>query len=109
MRSAQTPMCWPPTWARITERAAFMEFFFEVLVGGLLAGVMYSLVAIGFVLIYKASGIFNYAQGALVLFGALTYVCLVERGLNPWFAFGATFVVLIVIALATERLVLRPL
>lgn len=86
-----------------------MEFFFEVLVGGLLAGVMYSLVAIGFVLIYKASGIFNYAQGALVLFGALTYVCLVERGLNPWFAFGATFVVLIVIALATERLVLRPL
>jgi branched-chain amino acid transport system permease protein len=86
-----------------------MEFFLEVLVGGLLAGVMYSLVAIGFVLIYKASGIFNYAQGALVLFGALTYVSLVERGFNPWLAFGATLAALVVIALATERFVLRPL
>ncbi|MFL6607862.1 MAG: branched-chain amino acid ABC transporter permease, partial [Pseudomonas sp.] len=45
-----------------------MEFFFEVLIGGLLAGVMYALVAIGFVLIYKASGVFNFAQGAMVLF-----------------------------------------
>ena len=46
-----------------------MSFFIEVLVGGLLAGVMYSLVAIGFVLIFKASGVFNFSQGALVLFG----------------------------------------
>ncbi|MEN9984512.1 MAG: hypothetical protein RI925_14, partial [Pseudomonadota bacterium] len=51
-----------------------MQFFIEVLVGGLLAGVMYSLVALGFVLIYKASGVFNFAQGALVLFAALTFV-----------------------------------
>ena len=51
-------------------------FFFEVLVGGLLAGVMYSLVALGFVLIYKASGVFNFAQGAMVFFAALTFVCL---------------------------------
>ena len=58
-----------------------MQFFIEVLVGGLLAGVMYSLVAIGFVLIYKASGVFNFAQGAMVLFAALTFVSLVERGL----------------------------
>ena len=49
-------------------------FFFEVLVGGLLAGVMYSLVALGFVLIYKASGVFNFAQGAMVFFAALTFV-----------------------------------
>lgn len=86
-----------------------MEFFFEVLVGGLLAGVMYSLVAIGFVLIYKASGIFNFAQGSLVLFGALTYVSLVERGLGPWLSFAATLAALILIAVATGRFVLRPL
>ena len=86
-----------------------MEFFFEVLVGGLLAGVMYSLVAIGFVLIYKASGIFNFAQGSLVLFGALTYVSLVERSGNPWLSFAATLAVLVLIAIATGRWVLKPL
>lgn len=86
-----------------------MAFFIEVLVGGLLAGVMHSLVAIGFVLIYKASGVFNFAQGALVLFGALTYVSLVERGWNGWLAFAATLVALVVIAILTGRLVLRPL
>ena len=48
-----------------------MSFFFEVLVGGLLSGIMYSLVALGFVLIFKASGVFNFAQGAMVLFAAL--------------------------------------
>ena len=48
-----------------------MTFFFEVLIGGLLSGVMYALVALGFVLIYKASGVFNFAQGAMVLFAAL--------------------------------------
>lgn len=63
-----------------------MQFFFEVLIGGLLAGVMYSLVAIGFVLIYKASGVFNFAQGAMVLFAALTFVSLLERGFP--FAWG---------------------
>jgi len=51
-----------------------MAFFFEVLIGGLLSGVMYSLVALGFVLIYKASGVFNFAQGAMVFFAALTFV-----------------------------------
>ena len=86
-----------------------MGFFLEVLVGGLLAGVMYSMVAIGFVLIYKASGVFNFAQGSLVLFGALTFVSLVERHLSPWLAFGLTLVALVAIALAIGRLVLRPL
>ncbi len=62
------------------------QFFLEVLVGGLLAGVMYSLVALGFVLIYKASGVFNFAQGAMVFFAALTFVSLVERGMNFWVA-----------------------
>ena len=62
------------------------QFFLEVLMGGLLAGVMYSLVALGFVLIYKASGVFNFAQGAMVFFAALTFVSLVERGVNFWLA-----------------------
>jgi branched-chain amino acid transport system permease protein len=51
-----------------------MQFFFEVLIAGLLSGVMYALVALGFVLIFKASGVFNFAQGAMVFFAALTTV-----------------------------------
>ena len=86
-----------------------MEFFFEVLIGGLLAGVMYSLVAIGFVLIYKASGVFNFAQGAMVLFAALTFVSLHERGMPFWLAFAVTLAVMVAIALLVERMVLRPL
>ena len=62
------------------------EFFFEVLVGGLLSGIMYSLVAIGFVLIYKTSGVLNFAQGSLVLLAALTFVSLLEKGLPFWLA-----------------------
>ncbi|WP_122532014.1 branched-chain amino acid ABC transporter permease [Pseudomonas viridiflava] len=86
-----------------------MEFFVEVLIGGLLAGVMYSLVAIGFVLIYKASGVFNFAQGAMVLFAALTFVSLLERGLPFGWAFLATLASMVVLALLIERVVLRPL
>ena len=52
----------------------FDPFFWEVVISGLLAGVMYALVALGFVLIFKASGIFNFAQGVLALFAALTLV-----------------------------------
>ncbi|MEE3634903.1 branched-chain amino acid ABC transporter permease [Pseudomonas defluvii] len=86
-----------------------MDFFFEVLIGGLLAGVMYALVAIGFVLIYKASGVFNFAQGAMVLFSALTFVSLLERGLPFWLAFVVTLAAMVLLALAVERVVLRPL
>jgi branched-chain amino acid transport system permease protein len=84
-------------------------FFFEVLAGGLLAGVMYALVALGFVLIYKASGVFNFAQGAMVFFAALTFVSLVERGWNFWLALVVTLAVMVVLGLVTERVVLRPL
>ncbi|HJS77132.1 MAG TPA: branched-chain amino acid ABC transporter permease [Burkholderiales bacterium] len=84
-------------------------FFIEVLAGGLLAGVMYALVALGFVLIYKASGVFNFAQGAMVFFAALTFVSLVERGWNFWLALLVTLAVMVVLGLATERVVLRPL
>ena len=86
-----------------------MAFFLEVLLGGLLAGVMYALVALGFVLIYRASGVFNFAQGAMLLFAALTYVSLVERGLPGWLALLSTLGVMVLLAVAVERTVLRPL
>lgn len=86
-----------------------MSFFVEVLIGGLLAGVMYSMVAIGFVLIYKASGVFNFAQGAMVLFAALTYVSLIERGFAWWQSLLATLAAMIVLAIVVGRVVLRPL
>src|SRR5713101_3615276 len=84
-------------------------FFIEVLAGGLLAGVMYALVALGFVLIYKASGVFNFAQGSMVFFAALTFVSLTERGWNFWLALVATLGVMVLLAVVTERVVLRPL
>ncbi|HEV8260655.1 MAG TPA: branched-chain amino acid ABC transporter permease [Burkholderiales bacterium] len=90
-----------------------MAFFLEVLIGGLMAGVLYSLVALGFVLIFKASGVFNFAQGAMVLFAALTLVRLMEmlKGtFSPFLlALAITIVVMIGLALVIERLVLRPL
>jgi branched-chain amino acid transport system permease protein len=84
-------------------------FFVEVLVGGLLSGVMYSLVAIGFVLIYKTSGVLNFAQGSMLLFAALTFVSLVERGVPFAAALAATFAVMALLGIAIERVVLRPL
>jgi branched-chain amino acid transport system permease protein len=87
-----------------------MSFFFEVLIAGLLAGVMYSLVALGFVLIYKASGVFNFAQGAMVFFAALTFVGMQELlGAPFWVAFGLALAAMILLGILTERIVLRPL
>jgi len=86
-----------------------MSFFLDVLLGGTLAGVMYSLVAIGFVLIYRASGVFNFAQGALVLFSALTFVNLVERGVPFVVAFAVTLFVIFVLVLLIDALILRHL
>jgi len=87
-----------------------MAFFFEVLIGGLLSGVMYSLVALGFVLIYKASGVFNFAQGAMVFFAALSYVGLQEKfGMPPWLAFFFALGIMVVLGVLTERIVLRQL
>jgi branched-chain amino acid transport system permease protein len=70
---------------------------------------MYSLVALGFVLIYKASGVFNYAQGSMVLFAALSFVGLLELGLSIWVAVPLTIAIMMALAYAVERLVLRPL
>src|SRR5947199_3842837 len=80
-------------------------FLAEVLIGGVAAGLMYSLVALGFVLIFKASGVFNFAQGVMVLFAALTLVGLMERGVPVAAALVLTMVVMILLAFAIERLV----
>src|SRR5215813_11699229 len=85
------------------------QFVLEVVAGGLLAGVMYSLVALGFVLIYKASGVFNFAQGSMVFFAALTFVAMLEKGVNFWVALVVTLVAMVVLGMLTERVVLRPL
>jgi branched-chain amino acid transport system permease protein len=86
-----------------------MQFFMEVLIGGLLAGVMYSLVALGFVLIYKASGVFNFAQGAMVYFAAVSLVGFTEMGVPFWLAVALVLCVMVLLAMFTERVVLRPL
>jgi branched-chain amino acid transport system permease protein len=95
--------------APVADMAGSPTFLIEVLIGGVAAGLMYSLVALGFVLIYKASGVFNFAQGAMVLFAALTLVGLMELGVPVPLALGLTAAVMVGLALAIERLVLRPL
>jgi branched-chain amino acid transport system permease protein len=85
------------------------QFVLEVIIGGLLSGVMYSLVALGFVLIFKASGVFNFAQGTMVLFAALTFVGMIERGVPVWGAFLIAAAVMVLLAVAVERVMLRPL
>ncbi len=84
-------------------------FFGEVVFNGLLTGVLYSLVALGFVLIFKASGVFNFAQGIMVLFAALTLVGLMEYGLPIWLALILTMGVMALLAYLIELLVLRHL
>lgn len=90
-----------------------MEFdiwiYVQALFDGLLAGVMYSLVALGFVLIFKASGVFNFAQGTMVLMAALTFVSLHEMGLHVVLAGAITIAVMIALSIGIEKVVLRPL
>jgi branched-chain amino acid transport system permease protein len=83
-------------------------FVSEVTITGLLVGLMYSLVALGFVLIYKASGVFNFAQGPMTLFAAFALVSLFA--LVPlWLSLVGVLVIMVVLAYAIERVVLRPL
>ncbi|MFI5012955.1 MAG: branched-chain amino acid ABC transporter permease [Hyphomicrobiales bacterium] len=76
---------------------------------GLVAGVLYALIALGFVLIYKASGVFNFAQGIMVVFAGLTLVGLYEKGVPAFLALALTLVVMLALAFAVQRLVLHPL
>ena len=86
-----------------------LPFLAEVIIGGLLSGVMYSLVALGFVLVYKSSGVFNFAQGSMLLFAALTFVSLVERGWPVWAVLTVTLVLISLLGMLIEFSVLRPL
>jgi len=96
-----------------------MAFFLETLFGGLMAGMLYSLVALGFVLIFKASGVFNFAQGAMVLFAALAmarfsewiplWLDLDNKWLGNLLAFAVSTVLMFMLAWLIERLVLRHL
>ncbi len=91
------------------DMAEYPVFFAEVVANGFLTGIMYSLVALGFVLIFKASETFNFAQGVMVLFAALTLVGLQERGVPTWLAIGITVGVMVLLAMAIEKVMLRPL
>src|ERR1700738_3275501 len=93
----------------LKDMAGSPTFLAEVIIGGLAAGLMYSLVALGFVLIFKASGVFNFAQGVMVLFSALTLVGLMEKGVPVPLALGLTLLTMVALAFAIERIVLRPL
>jgi branched-chain amino acid transport system permease protein len=87
-----------------------MEFFLQLLINGLVIGSIYALLALGFVIIYKSSGIFNFAQGEFLLLGA--YICLavvVEFGIPFWWSFLITLAFAAVLGVLIERLVLRPM
>ena len=85
------------------------DLLVQTLWEGLVSGVLYSLIALGFVLIFKASGVFNFAQGIMVVFAALTLVGLYELGIPAFVALGLTIVVMYGLAFLVERLMLRPL
>jgi branched-chain amino acid transport system permease protein len=76
---------------------------------GIVGGVLYALIALGFVLIFKASGVFNFAQGIMVVFAALTLVGLYNAGVPAFLALGLSIAVMFALAFAVERIVLRPL
>ncbi len=85
------------------------DLLVQTLWDGLVAGVLYSLIALGFVLIFKASGVFNFAQGIMVVFAAQTLVGLHEHGIPAYAALAITIAVMFGLAVGVERLMLRPL
>ncbi len=94
--------------APLASGQAPLGFYLEVLLGGLMTGVLYSLVALGFALIFKASGVFNFAQGAMVLFAALA-VARMSEVMPLWVASLLAVGIMVIFAFLVERLVLRPL
>jgi branched-chain amino acid transport system permease protein len=85
------------------------DLLVQTLWEGLVSGVLYALIALGFVLIFKASGVFNFAQGIMVVFAALTLVGLYEKGVPAFLALAISVGVMLVRAVLVERVVLRPL
>src|SRR3979411_1282235 len=119
MRSRRNrPSSTPISASRTKEHCVIaLGQFLEVLIGGLMSGVLYSLVALGFVLIFKASGVFNFAQGAMVLLAGLALVraldFLVAEGFPLWAAIivgiGFAIVIMATTAWLIERFVIGPL
>ena len=91
------------------QMAALPDFFLQVLWEGLVSGILYALIALGFVLIFKASGVFNFAQGIMVVFAALSLVGLHAAGVPAFVALGLCVLIMLALAFAIERVVLRPL
>jgi branched-chain amino acid transport system permease protein len=91
------------------DMVALPDFLMQVLWEGFVAGVLYALIALGFVLIFKASGVFNFAQGIMVVFSGLTLVGLYELGIPAFMALIITLGVMYVLAFSVERFVLRKL
>ena len=91
------------------QMAALPDFFLQVLWEGLVSGILYALIALGFVLIFKASGVFNFAQGIMVVFAALSLVGLHAAGVPAFAALGLCVLIMLALAFAIERVVLRPL
>ncbi len=91
------------------QMAAAPDLLAQTLWEGFVGGMLYALIALGFVLIFKASGVFNFAQGIMMVFAALTLVGLHEKGVPAYVALGLTIAVMYGLALAVERVVLRPL
>src|SRR4029450_11605995 len=85
------------------------DLLVQTLWEGMVSGVLYALIALGFVLIFKASGVFNFAQGIMVVFAALTLVRLPEKGVPAFLAVALTLGVIFLLAKGIERFVLRPL
>ena len=85
------------------------DFLLQVLWSGFVSGTLYALIALGFVLIFKASGVFNFAQGIMVVFAALTLVGLYQLGLPGWLALIVAIGVMALLAVTVERVVLRKL
>ena len=95
--------------APFADMIAAPDFLMQVLWEGLVSGILYALIALGFVLIYRSSRIFNFAQGIMVVFAALTLVGLHAMGVPAWISVVLTLAVMFGLAVAIERVVLRPL
>jgi branched-chain amino acid transport system permease protein len=91
------------------QMAGAPDLLVQTLWEGLVGGVLYALIALGFVLIFKASGVFNFAQGIMMVFAALTLVGLHEKGVPAFLALALTILVMFALAFAVERVILRPL
>jgi Branched-chain amino acid ABC-type transport system, permease components len=91
------------------QMAGAPDFFLQVVWEGFVTGILYALIALGFVLIYKASGVFNFAQGIMVVFAGLSLVGLHEKGVPAWLALILAIGIMALLAVCIEKFVMRPL